>query len=225
MRLLKEKPLSQESLKLIACITMLIDHIGVIFVPSWSFMRIIGRISFPIFCFLLVEGFHHTKNARKYGLRLLWGAIISELAFDLAFYGALTWKASNVMVTLFFGFCALQIIHSKQNIAIKVICVILFAVAGEMLHSDYGAFGILLVLLFDLTRNLPYKTIILIAGMGFLFYHIGGIALWGVLAIIPITLYSSVKRTYNKAIQWAFYLFYPVHLLVLYIINFLITSM
>lgn len=224
MQSLKEKPLSQESLKLIACITMLIDHIGAIFVPTWPFFRIIGRISFPIFCFLLVEGFHHTKNARKYGLRLLLSAVISEVIFDLAFYGQPTWDASSVMVTLFLGFCVLQIIQSKQNIVIKVICALLFALAGGMLHSDYGVYGILLIFLFDLTRKLPNKKVIQLAVMILLFYHMGGIAIYAAFSIIPISLYSAQKKTYNKAIQWTFYLFYPVHLFVLYLIKFLLTS-
>ena len=219
MNALKAKQiLSQEALKLIACITMLVDHIGTIFVP-WEIPRIIGRISFPIFCFLLVEGVHHTRNTRRYGLRLLVGAIISELVYDLAFYGKPTWEASSVMITLLLGFGAMQIIHSKHHIAIRIIGTILMIIAGEMLHCDFGAFGILLIILFELTRKLPYKVIIQTIGMIFLFTHIGGIALWGVLAIIPISLYSSKKRTYNKTIQYAFYLFYPVHLLVLYVIS------
>ena len=78
-------------LKLIAIITMLIDHIAAVLIPSdtmlWLVMRCIGRLAFPIFVFLLVEGFHHTRDVKKYLLRLGAFALISEVPFDLAFYG------------------------------------------------------------------------------------------------------------------------------------------
>ena len=69
---------SQESLKLIACVTMLIDHIGALFFPYALWLRIIGRISFPIYCFLLAEGVHHTHSPLTYGLRLLLVALIQK---------------------------------------------------------------------------------------------------------------------------------------------------
>ena len=101
---MKPKGISQETLKLIACVTMLIDHIGATLVAptdaiyyayvelytamAWVnlVMRCIGRIAFPIFCFLLVEGAHHTRNPRKYALRLAIGMVLSEIPFDLAFF-------------------------------------------------------------------------------------------------------------------------------------------
>ena len=98
--------LSQEGLKLIACVTMLIDHIGAVFFPYAIGLRIIGRISFPIYCFLLAEGVHHTRSPLKYGLRLLLVAVISELPYDFLFYGRFTWLRNSVMVTLLLGFGA-----------------------------------------------------------------------------------------------------------------------
>ena len=105
--------LSQESLKLIACITMLLDHIGATLVlrmvqgmpmPNDQYrqlvgiyyaFRIIGRIAFPIFCFLLVEGAYRTRNPKKYGLRLFIGMLLSEIPFDLAFsHRNRVWKST-----------------------------------------------------------------------------------------------------------------------------------
>ena len=98
--------ISQEGLKLLACVTMLIDHIGAVFFPQFQWLRIIGRLSFPIYCFLLAEGVHYTRNPAKYGLRLLLVAGLAELPYDLLFYGKLTWAKNSVMVTLLLGFLA-----------------------------------------------------------------------------------------------------------------------
>lgn len=97
--------LSQDALKLLACLTMLIDHIGAIFFPGLQWMRLIGRISFPLYAFLLSEGVYHTRNARQYALRLILILVITELPYDLLFRGELTWKKNSAMVTLFWGFC------------------------------------------------------------------------------------------------------------------------
>ena len=72
----KKQGLSQEGLKLIACVTMLIDHIGAAFVP-WMWLRMVGRIAFPIYCFLLAEGAFYTRNPRRYGARLAVGALLA----------------------------------------------------------------------------------------------------------------------------------------------------
>ena len=127
---MKRFGMSQEMLKLIACMTMLIDHIAaVLVIPSdaamlagdttvaWVHvvMRGIGRVAFPIFCFLLVEGAHHTRNPRKYALRLSLGMVLSEIPFDLAFFGRLTWAHQSVMVTLLLGFMD-GIIGSAQSV-------------------------------------------------------------------------------------------------------------
>ena len=101
---MQKRGLSQEGLKLIACITMLVDHIGAVFFPFTAWFRIIGRIAFPIYCFMLAEGVYHTKNPRKYGLRLLIGALLSEALYDCTFYGGFNWHYQNVMLALLIGF-------------------------------------------------------------------------------------------------------------------------
>lgn len=120
---MEKKGLSQEALKSIACITMLLDHIGATMVRGYT-LRIIGRIAFPIFCFLMAEGAYHTKNPRKYCLRLMIGMLLSELPFDLAFRLKPTWEYQSVMVTLLLGFVVVEIIQNTRYDLVKLLAVV-----------------------------------------------------------------------------------------------------
>lgn len=167
---MQKRGLSQEGLKLIACMTMLLDHIGVVIVMDcfenatgankgmlldlYEILRTIGRLSFPIYCFLLVEGHVHRRDPKRYGLRLLLGAILAEIPFDLAAFGALTLRHQSVMVTLLLGFLMLEMMKKSKNVLLKLPAVVLFAVLAELLHTDYGAEGILVIALFCLTREI-----------------------------------------------------------------------
>ena len=227
---MKEKGLSQEGLKLLACLTMLLDHIGATLVPGWT-LRIIGRLAFPIFCFLLAEGAHYTKNPAKYAFRLAIGAILSEIPFDFALFGGWTWYYQSVMLTMLLGFGALFAMGNCQNGLWKCLIVLPFALTAEWLQTDYGGAGVLLIAMFGLTRKVPHRNFVQTIAMGVLIWFLmpGApvpvlgreipIELFGVLAMVPVALYSGKKRTHKKAAQWAFYLFYPVHLGVLYLIR------
>ena len=221
---------SQESLKLIACLTMLLDHIGLVFFPG-SVLRDIGRLSFPVFCFLLSEGFYHTRSRGCYALRLLGAMLLSELPFDLAFFGRVYWGHQNVMLTLLLGFLAVWAVTEAPNGIVKGVSALGIVLGAEFLCSDYGGTGVLLILMFALTRELPGKNWIRAVLMLLLFaqmpsitlLRIGGFAvtqqMLGTLAMVPIALYSGEKKTGSKALQTAFYLFYPVHLTVLYLLH------
>lgn len=224
--------LPQEGLKFLACAIMLLDHIGAVLVPGWT-LRIIGRIAFPIFCFLLAEGIHYTKNSGKYLLRLGIGVVLSELPFDLALFGGWTWRHQSVMVTLLLGAMALLAMKQLSHPLLKAPVLLLFACLAEFLHTDYGGAGVLMVGLFGLTRDRKYGWVIQLLGMFLIcrwiipgaFIPFGDqyvpIELFALLGLIPIWLYSGHKCTSSKAVQWAFYLFYPVHLWILYLISIL----
>lgn len=221
--------LSQETLKLIACAAMLLDHIGAVFFPG-AVLRDIGRLSFPIFCFLLAEGFYHTRNRKKYALRLLGAMLLAELPFDLAFFGRIYWGHQNVMLTLLLGFLAVRAVNGLKSGAAKGLIAVGLTVAAEYLRADYGGTGVLLILMFALTRELPGKNWLRFGLMLFLFAGMPSITvlrigtfgitqqMLGTLAMIPIALYSGEKRTSSKAVQLGFYLFYPVHLAILSLI-------
>lgn len=218
-----KKGLSQEMLKCIACVTMLVDHIGAVFVPGYA-LRLLGRISFPIFCFLLVEGARHTRDPKRYALRLGIGALLSEIPYDLLFRGGIDWHHQNVMVTLLIGLGV--ILWAGRMKRFPILPLILGGLLAEAVGSDYGSFGVALIFLFWLTADCRGKNWIWLVGMVVIFRLMGSqgvtilgltvpIQLFGTLAMVPIALYSGRKTTVSRWVQWGFYLFYPVHLIIL----------
>lgn len=231
---MRQKGLPQEVLKLIACVTMLIDHFGHAIVPGLPVMhmvelyyacRIIGRIAFPIYCFLLVEGMRRTRNPQKYILRLGIGALLAEIPFDLLFEGGFSWEYQSVMVTLTLGALMLYCMRKTEKKWWKLLMVLPFAVLAELAKCDYGGWGIAMIAVFALLDrfSLQFAGVLLVAAA----MPSAGITVFGVffscelaalLAMLPIGFYSGRKLTYNRALQWGFYLFYPVHLLILWLI-------
>lgn len=244
-----KKGISQEGLKLIACVSMLIDHIGAVLVipgeavmePSYAavawanvVMRGIGRIAFPIFCFLLVEGAAHTRSSRKYALRLAAGMMLSELPFDLAFYGRINWAHQNVMVTLLLGFGMLEAMKRTKSFW-KLLWIIPFYMAAEWMHTDYAGNGILLIAMFALVKDAKHEKWIRLLGMALLFWDNMGVYYWNLsvpiyynrlrlMSALPIFFYDGRKLTRNRAVQWAFYLFYPVHITILWIVKVMLSG-
>ena len=227
-------------LKMIAIVTMLVDHMGAILYPDQMIFRYIGRIAFPIFVFLIVEGFCHTRNIRKYELRMFIFALVSEIPFDLAFQGkVLEFTYQNVFFTLFLGLAMLDVIstikkriHPAGAVVAELAVLVLFMFLAELLRTDYGAGGILLVYAFcKLKGRILWLTVVLLAVSYICF---GLVECPAVLAMIPVFMYNG-KRGFEKngiysgqnrsvagtAVKYAFYLFYPVHLLILYGISIL----
>lgn len=226
------KGISQEALKLIACITMLIDHVGHAIVPELTVpyvvplyytCRIIGRIAFPIYCFLLVEGMRHTRNPQKYILRLAIGILLAEVPFDMLFEGGFTWNYQSVMLTLTLGAIMLLCMQKTQKREYKLLLILPFALLAELAKCDYGGWGIAMIAVFALFDRIPAQILGLLAvnlliesAVLPVFGIPVSVQLFAVFAMIPVAFYSGRKLTCSKAIQWAFYLFYPVHLIILW---------
>lgn len=207
-------------LKLLAIICMTIDHIGAVMFPQLLFLRIIGRLAFPIFVFLMVEGVYHTSNMKKYLLRLGVFAFISEIPFDLAFSGKLirldNW---NVFFTLFAGVLAIYYIQRiKSGFTLWILLTfILWSV--NFLGTDYGANGVLLMIaLYYLRGN--FKGVCLAFVLIFIFV-MSGLQMYAVLAIVPIYFYNGEKGYNTKQL---FYYYYPIHLIVLFIMKLFFVS-
>lgn len=233
----KRQGLSGTTLKLMACITMLIDHIGascleagllVPLIASGMFstdpaaasllqldrvLRYIGRLAFPIFCFLLVEGFLHTHDFKKYALRMLGFALISEWPFDWAFFSGVYWGHQNVYFTLLLGLLAMKALDTHQTPegmpALKgILGAAACFLAAALLHCDYDVLGLALILALYMTRK--DKRAQCIAGAVFsLFEPVAPLA-FGL-----VWFYSGERGGSSKLEQWAFYWFYPAHIFVL----------
>ena len=174
----KRQGLSGTTLKLMACITMLIDHIGascleagllVPLIASGTFstdpaaasllqmdrvLRYIGRLAFPIFCFLLLEGFRHTRSRFRYGRNLLLFALISEIPWNLMFTNTLHYERQNVFFTLFLGylaFCAIEYFKDKR--LIQLLCILGLLAVSIFLKADYGWRGYIFLLIMYYMRN------------------------------------------------------------------------
>ena len=208
--------LSTFQLKWIAIITMLIDHIGAVLFPYELGYRIIGRIAFPIFCFLIVEGFSHTRDVRRYMVRLGIFALISELPYDLAFHGEMVYaEGQNVFFTLFLGVLMMYMMSLCSAVPLKAMAAVSIAVLAEVLSTDYSARGILLILIYYIFRE--KRAIGLPAGALWNFsYGWGMVQCRGVLAT-PFLAFYNGKR--GPKIKYFFYVFYPAHLLVLYFLK------
>jgi len=233
-----KKGLSGSTLKLIAMVTMLIDHVGA--TVLWKMMqeraaeiglegkviadelytvyrltRDIGRIAFPIYCFLLVEGLVKTSNRTRYALRLGLFAILSEIPFDLAFNGQLLeFSYQNIFFTLLIGFLGMWVADEIEKVKgfgiwsflTGLLVTAVAAGIAEVLATDYGAKGVLAIMLLYLFRWNKWEQTI--AGcLAFLWEPTAPIA------FLPIWFYNG-KRGLN--VKYVFYLFYPLHLLVLY---------
>ncbi|RFZ77013.1 hypothetical protein DS742_20455 [Lacrimispora amygdalina] len=242
------KGISGNTLKMIAVITMLIDHIGAVVIENgilkyqnpllmqtilatpagarWSaidfVLRTIGRIAFPIFCYLLVEGFLHTRDIKKYGIRLFAFALISEIPFDLAVFNSWFHPGyQNVFFTLFIGLWVLVWYQKamgdplRQFLAIGVGCGV-----SILLKSDYNIYGIVLILTIYVFRN-NKKLQTVFSGITAALISVSCLGA-GALALLPIHMYNGKKGERN--LKYLFYWFYPFHLILLYILRLMITA-
>ena len=235
--------LTANMLRTIAILLMLSDHIWATAMNLSDWMTYIGRMAFPIFAFQIAEGFVHTSNFKKYALRLLGFAIVTEIPFNF-FYSSRFFNPyhQNVLFTLLLGLLAIKVIdgikknRSGKNIALSVLYLLLILLASVIGFVDYGHLGMLTVVMFYLMRDFPFAWLGQLVGMillnitffeGLVFpVEILGKTFeipsqgFAVFALIPIWLYGGRKGKSSKALQYGFYAFYPVHMLVLYLIKY-----
>ena len=210
-----KKCISQEMLKGIACGAMLLDHIGKAFGP-WKWMNAVGRMAFPIYCFLLCEGAARTRSPGRYGARLLLCALLAELPFDFLFYGGLDWAHCSTMVTLCLGFPVAQSIQKSQDKRWWIATIVMAAFLAEAVGSDYGGIGILQIAIFAL----PVDAIVRSVAMLVLWAATEEpLQMFAILSLVPIGLYSGRKLISSRLLQWLFYLFYPAHMAVLFLLT------
>lgn len=225
--------LSAAALKWLALVTMLIDHAADVFFDAsvragaplftWKVyiaLRCVGRLAFPLYAFLLAEGFHHTRSRARYLLRLGVFALVSELPFDLAFRrAAFNWRYQNVFWTLFLGFAALWLFERVRNRGLRGrilsrAALLAAAALAQLARSDYGGLGVLTVAAMGILRERPRERALVCGALLF--------------AVNPIEAVSYVDfalfRLYNgrrgRQPKYLFYCFYPAHLFILSLLRY-----
>lgn len=240
--------LSGAALKYIAMISMVVDHIGAvvleqivyctgdagrltgIMTTDWGYTlywmnqvcRAVGRIAFPVYCFLLVEGFIHTRDWRKYWLRLAAFALISEIPFGLAVWNTWIGRSHNVYFELAVGILVLQGLKKCEGLrrpgrtAGMVFAIVSGCLAALLLRADYDVDGILMISFIYLLRASRRNQALAGGGLALLEswrWNYGA----GALSALPIFLYNGSKGKVRW--KYAFYWFYPLHLLALFLIR------
>jgi len=234
------------SLHIMAMAFMLCDHLWGTIVPGNDWLTCIGRLAFPIFAFMLVEGYFHTGNLKKYAGRLLLFAVVSEIPFNLAMGSRIFYPVHQNVLWSFL--ISIGLIHlnekaaKRQKIWLRILTgvstILLGYIVGIVTMVDFYHAGILTVLVFYFFRQkkwwcyicqlicLWYINTEMLGGLGYEFEIFGrnfffvrqGLAL---LALLPIWLYRGRQGVRSKALQYTYYAFYPVHLLILGIIKML----
>lgn len=230
--------LSAHTLKTIAIVAMLIDHIGAAFIPTGTLYlatRVIGRLTAPIMCFFIAEGYHKTGNIKKYAMRLGVFAVISHFAFYYAWrehfpihlrYGIVVYPTS-VMFPLFLGLLSLVLWNHKQvPTRVKAPAVFVFCLLAAI--GDWGPLVVLWVMFFgiyhDDFRNqaiaftlitLPYAIVEMTTGFGFAEQKIMGVIQFASLFTLVLLRQYNGQLGGDKRFRWVFYWFYPLHLFVI----------
>ena len=226
-------------LKIIACLTMFIDHISYAIPGDTTYLNCIGRFAFPIFAFQISEGYIHTKNLKNYFLRLVLFAVISQLPFML-FYTLVKEDAFslNVVITLLLGLSSI-LIYDKCNHVLGLFLAFILGGIATLIKCDYGFYGVIVVFIFYIlkenktmyTIGFELATIINYSISVLKYYKYGSDILYKafiwyyphciftMLAIVPILLYNKKKGPNSR---YLFYLFYPLHLILIYLISFLV---
>ncbi len=230
--------LSASTMHILAMVFMVCDHLWGTVVPGNDWLTMIGRLAFPIYAFMIVEGWRHTRSRKKYALRLLICALASEIPYNLLKGSWINPFEQNVIWTflLGLGMIALNEKAAKKNIWVRVAAAVgtiaLGYLAGLLGMVDYGGGGVLTVLVFYFFRGrrwqdfagqacaLGYICFELMKGLQYTIPLFGlsltfprqGLAL---LALIPIWLYSGAQGIKHPAFKWLRYAFYPAHMALL----------
>ena len=236
--------LTSFDLKLLAMVCMLCDHMWATVVAGADWLTCVGRLAFPLFAFMIAEGYCRTHDKKKYRRRLLLWAVLSEIPFNLMAAGGLIYPFhQNVLFTFYLSLLILGRVEraARRGRVLRWVFIAAWAALGYVLgfvtFVDYFGYGIFMVILFYITRGLPKAWLWQLVGMVYINVHLmKGLVYpvevlgqrftipqqaFALLALIPIWLYNGQQGPYNKTIRRGFYAFYPVHMLCLVLIGWL----
>lgn len=250
---INQRVLNSFSLKIIAIILMTIDHIGILLystdsdkylstfqtiIPEnvYTIMRIIGRLAFPIFCYMIAEGFVHTHNITKYTLRLFVFAILSQIPYSLGIeHTFCNIHSLNIFFTLTLGLLTITIIQKSINKVIEthniiffgygVIAIFVSLFISDFFNMSYRQYGVLLILIFYFFRVpdseyshestiIKYTILQLVLILAITYMYQSNLQYYAPLALLLILFYNRKK---GPSMKYVFYIYYPAHMLLLYI--------
>ena len=246
--------LSGNAIKLIAVLSMIVDHFSktllIVILNAISLPRLnggtmsfdtynailefiqrylygFGRVSFPLFCFLISEGFYHTSSRVKYAVMMVVFAVISEVPFDLLFFGTpVDWSHQNVYFTLLLGICALWVVNLSviksdklpariAEAGVKAVLLCIIAVVADLLNTDYGSRGVLYITALYLFRNRRcVQVVIFLAVYTLLMKTVPSVFI--LISALIMLLYNGERGTL-RINKYVFYIFYPAHLLLFWL--------
>ena len=213
------KVLNSYHLKVIALVAMIIDHIGYVFFPEDLSYRIVGRIAFILYAFMLVEGFTNTMNFRKYVSKVLIWSLASEVPFDLAMHNSLFYlKEQNIFFSLLVGLIGMYFLDKyKRSLILQVLISVFILISAILLRVNYSWYGVGIILLFYFLKE---RNILKLIAAQLLSIYASFFLMWvqcfAFLGLIPIVLYNEQR---GRKIGNIYYSFYALHLALLYLIK------
>ena len=216
--------LTSNQLKLLAMLTMTLDHIGVQMFPGVLWLRIVGRLAFPIYAYMIAEGCAHTRNRRKYLLQMAGLALLCQLVYFFAM-GSL-FQCILVTFTLSILLIYACDTGSRPLTALALLGVAFVTVAlprllpGTDFAIDYGFFGVLVPVAAYLGETRRKKLLFTAGALVVLAWLVGGIQWYSLAALLPLALYSGQRG--KRRMKWLFYLYYPLPLAAIYGISLLL---
>lgn len=222
-------------IKIIAILTMITDHIGFFFFPEAILFRFVGRVSFPLFAWLIANGTNHTRSVKNYLIRILLLALVSQLPYIAAhrLIDGSYW-ALNIVFTLFLGLAAIQLIKKTNEKLVWVIIALLLGLAAQLLDAEYGAAGVMSIIIFylfygNVAKMMAWQT------LNFAFFYLlpvlikfagsgtfpsnaafNVLQMFGLLSIFFIAFYNQKEGLKAK---WLFYLVYPLQYVIIYLLK------
>lgn len=195
---------------------------------KFSFMNYLGRLSFPIFAFGISEGYKHTKDLKKYFVRLFIFAIISQIPYMLFLNNLTNTFSLNILFTLILGLFAITAYEKSNNKYLGFLYVILCCIIAHICYFDYDWFGIIIIFIFHIFKDKKIIMNLIFSISAFINYFPNYIIshrteylfiiLFCIFSLIPINLYNEKK---GKNTKYILYIFYPLHLLILYLVQLL----
>ncbi len=217
--------ISGNGLKMLALITMTLDHISLLLLDNYRPLRIMGRLSFPLFAYMIAEGCHYTRNRRKHLLGIFLLGVLCQLVYYLT-DGSLY---QGILMTFTLSILCIYAMDRAKNrkkwygwvLPLVTLGIVVFLCEGlpRLLPEtdyavDYGLWGVLLPVFVSLSENRKAKWLFTAAGLVLLSLSMGSWQWYSLAALIPLALYSGEKGRWNT--KYLFYIYYPLHMVVIY---------